>query len=269
MKMTPWKAAMGLSLTAAVTGVVIGAGQSALAQATQGSQGSPVVLELYTSQGCSSCPAADALLDQLADDPSLLPLALHVDYWDYIGWADTFAHPHYTDRQKAYARAAGERMIYTPQMSVGGVARVEGNDPEAVSRAIADLRASQSDVRLQISREGNALRIRAESVTSAGGAAMTVQLVRFQPEAVVEIGHGENAGKTVTYRNIVQDWQALAEWPGSPALDLLWPGLAGGDANTGAGTGAGAEMGPVAVLLQRAAPQGGPGEIVAAARLDP
>ena len=253
MKMTPLNAAMGLSLTAAVTGVALCAASQA------GAQTSPVVLELYTSQGCSSCPAADALLDQLADDPSLLPLALHVDYWDYIGWADTFAHPHYTDRQKAYARAAGERMIYTPQMIVGGRARVEGNDPEAVARAIADLRANQAEVLLKVSREGDGLRIRAEAMAAAEGAAMTVQLVRFQPEAVVEIGYGENAGKTVTYRNIVQDWQALADWPGSPALDLLWPGLAGAEA----------EMGPVAILLQRAAPQGGPGEIVAAARLDP
>ena len=108
----------------------------AASRAVQAEGAAPVVLELYTSQGCSSCPAADALLEELADQPGLLPLALHVDYWDYIGWADTFAHPGFTERQKAYARAAGERMIYTPQMIVGGVARVEGNDATAVAEAI-------------------------------------------------------------------------------------------------------------------------------------
>lgn len=244
MMMKPLGAALGLSLSAAaVTGAM--------------AQQMPVVLELYTSQGCSSCPAADALLDSLADDPSLLPLALHVDYWDYIGWADTFAQPIYTDRQKAYARAAGERMIYTPQMIVGGVTRVEGNDPEAVAAAIAAGKAALPEVALQVTREGSGLRIRAEAMTSAaapdGGAPMKLQLVRFQPEAVVEITRGENEGRTVTYRNIVADWQAVADWPGSPALDLLLP-VSGED--------------PVAILLQRAAPQGGPGAIVAAVRLD-
>ncbi len=213
----------------------------------------PVVLELYTSQGCSSCPAADALLEELADQPGLLPLALHVDYWDYIGWADTFAHPGFTERQKAYARAAGERMIYTPQMIVAGVARVEGNDATAVAEAIRAAQPDRPGPDLSITREGEALRIRVAEWPEAADAPLKLQLVRFQPEAVVEIAHGENAGKTVTYRNIVTDWQALADWPGSPPLDLLVP-APGPD--------------PLAVLLQSPSPQGGPGAILAAARLN-
>ena len=225
----------------------------AASRAVQAEGTAPVVLELYTSQGCSSCPAADALLEELADQPGLLPLALHVDYWDYIGWADTFAHPGFTERQKAYARAAGERMIYTPQMIVGGVARVEGNDPAAVAEAIRAAQPDRLGPDLAISREGEGLRIRVAEWPEAATAPLKLQLVRFQPQAVVEIAHGENAGKTVTYSNIVTDWQALSDWPGTPPLDLLVP-APGADS--------------LAVLLQSPSPTGGPGAILAAARLN-
>src|SRR6056297_1329329 len=80
----------------------------------------PVVVELFTSQGCSSCPPADAMLGELAERDDVIPLALHVDYWDYIGWADIFADPAYTRRQKGYAHATGQRMVYTPQMVIDG-----------------------------------------------------------------------------------------------------------------------------------------------------
>lgn len=239
-----------MSKTSLATAVLI---LMAASRAVQAEGAAPVVLELYTSQGCSSCPAADALLEELADQPGLLPLALHVDYWDYIGWADTFAHPGFTERQKAYARAAGERMIYTPQMIVGGVARVEGNDAAAVAEAIRAAQPDRLGPDLAISREGEGLRIRVAEWPEAAAAPLKLQLVRFQSQAVVEIAHGENAGKTVTYRNIVTDWQALADWPGTPPLDLLVP-APGSD--------------PLAVLLQSSSPQGGPGAILAAARLN-
>lgn len=105
--------------------VVAGVGTMAAAQSST----SPVVVELYTSQGCSSCPSADRVLEKLAGRDDILPLSLHVDYWDYIGWADTFADPAYTQRQKVYARNMGERMIYTPQMVINGGAHVVGNRP--------------------------------------------------------------------------------------------------------------------------------------------
>ena len=206
----------------------------------------PVVVELFTSQGCSACPGADVLFADLAERPDVLALALHVDYWDYIGWADSFGSPRHTERQKAYARAAGSRTIYTPQMVVNGMVRVEGNDPEAVAGALQVQQGVESDVALTLSREEGGLRIRATS--PAPMAPVRVQLVRFKPSETVTIEHGENAGRTVTYHNIVTDWQALADWTGDPALDLLTP--LEGDL-------------PAAVLLQRE----GPGVIVAAASL--
>lgn len=206
----------------------------------------PVVVELFTSQGCSSCPGADVIFADLARQPDVLALALHVDYWDYIGWTDSFGSPRNTERQKAYARAAGSRTIYTPQMIVNGMVRVEGNDPEAVAGAMTVQRGQGSDVALTLTREPGGLRIRATG--PEGMAPVRVQLVRYKPSETVTIEHGENAGRTVTYHNIVTEWQALADWTGEPALDLLAP-LEGDD--------------PAAVLLQRE----GPGVIVAAASL--
>lgn len=212
-----------------------------------GAQDRPVVVELYTSQGCSSCPSADALFERMADDPGLIPLALHVDYWDYIGWTDVFGSPQFTQRQKAYASAIGSRMIYTPQMIVGGAARVEGNDPEAVAAAVSQERDQPQPVQLSLERKGTQLRLQARS--GAQPVPVLVQLVRYNPQETVTIEHGENAGKTVTYRNIVTQWQRVADWAGEPPLDMVLS-IEGDE--------------PAVVLLQ----QDGPGAILAAARVE-
>ncbi len=94
------------------------------------------MVELFTSQGCSSCPPADAYLAHLATEPDVIALALHVDYWDYIGWTDKFGSPPFTERQKAYARAEGHRTIYTPQMIVNGTERIAGTNPAQVESDI-------------------------------------------------------------------------------------------------------------------------------------
>lgn len=214
-------------------------------------QANPVVVELYTSQGCSSCPPADDFLAELAARPDVIPLALHVDYWDYIGWEDSFAQPRFTARQKAYARAVKSRTIYTPQMIVDGVARVEGNDPAAVDAAIREAMARPAQVVLTATRQGQMLQVRATGRPGALPAVppMVLQLIRLLPEQTVEIARGENAGQTVTYRNIVTSWEPVAEWAGDAPLDLALP-MAG--------------EGPVVLILQ----QQGPAEIVAAAELD-
>ncbi|NEY89318.1 DUF1223 domain-containing protein [Tabrizicola oligotrophica] len=231
-------------IVSAACGLWLCAAQGALAQEAAG----PVVVELYTSQGCSSCPPADALLAELADQPGVIPLALHVDYWDYIGWADQFAQPGFTKRQKAYAKAVGERMIYTPQMIVGGVDRVVGHEPEAVAEAIARAAQVRSPVRLTVTRVGRQLVIRAVAIPPLDAPAM-VQLVGYRPGATVEISHGENAGLAVEYRNIVTSWERLGDWSGQEPLELAAP--APGD-------------GPGVVIVQRQ----GPAEILAAARID-
>jgi hypothetical protein len=207
-----------------------------------------VVVELYTSQGCSSCPPADEYFALLATDPRVIPLALHVDYWDYIGWEDRFADPRFTDRQKAYALAAGSRTIYTPQMIVEGHERVEGHQPEEVGRLISEHLSRAAPVRLTLTRKGEVVSIQAEA-SPAPADPLRVQLVRYRPEETVTIEHGENAGRTMTYRNIVTSWQMVGEWTGAEPLHLQ-------------AKAAGAE--PVVVILQ----EPGPGAILAAARLD-
>lgn len=207
----------------------------------------PVVVELFTSQGCSACPPADAMLAELAEMPGVIALALHVDYWDYIGWADTFGSPAFTARQESYARASGERTVYTPQFIVGGVDPVVGADAMAVMEHLRVHAGSAQTVDLRAEREGGVLRIDGAALAPAVRP-MAVQVVRYRPAETVDIGHGENAGHKINYANIVTDWQTVAEWSGLDPLSVEVP-VAGDD--------------PVVVILQ----EPGPGRIVAAAVL--
>ncbi len=171
-----------------------------------------VVVELYTSQGCSSCPPADKLLGELAGRRDVLPLALHVDYWDYIGWADNFADPAYTKRQRAYARVAGSRSIYTPQMIIGGKDHVIGYKPMAVADAIQANR-NAAPIEIGMIRSGGSIVISAQPQGRLPSD-MQVQLVRYSPRQSVAIKRGENAGKTIKYHNIVLDWSVVGKWDG-------------------------------------------------------
>lgn len=208
---------------------------------------SGTVVELYTSQGCSACPPADEFLRKLAADPDVIALALHVDYWDYIGWSDHFAKAHFTERQKAYAHLVGSNTIYTPQMIVGGRDQVAGSDPEQVERAIRRDQRAPRAVQLQLMRQGNQVVIVAEASPPLS-APVQVQLVRYHPLASVDIEYGENAGRVLDYANIVTDWDSLGQWDGVSALHLTAP-VSGDD--------------PVVVILQAE----GPGEILAAAQI--
>ena len=206
----------------------------------------PVVVELFTSQGCSACPPADALLARLTERSDVIPLALHVDYWDYIGWADGFASPAFTRRQKNYARAHGARSIYTPQMVIDGESAVVGHRPMEVVEEIMEAKDGPESVRLDVSRHDGEIEVRVAALRPIGGDAL-VQLVRYMPSETVAIGRGENAGRTITYHNIVTDWQTVATWNGREPLAVRHP--APGDD-------------PAVVLVQEA----GYGPILAAAR---
>jgi hypothetical protein len=213
-------------------------------------QSQPVVIELYTSQGCSSCPPADVLLADLANRPDIIALALHVDYWDYIGWPDEFADPAFTQRQKAYAKAAGHRSVYTPQMIIGGRDHLVGAKPMELADLIGAHARLAPVANMTIQRDGPKLVVMAERNGSARlPNNMVLQLVRFDPLRTVDIERGENAGKTITYANIVTSWTPVGKWDGSAplrvAIDL------GGNSS------------PLAVILQAA----GNGPIVAAAQL--
>lgn len=207
-----------------------------------------VVVELFTSQGCSSCPPADEFLSMLASDPRILPLALHVDYWDYIGWADKFAQPKFSDRQREYAKAVGSRTIYTPQLIINGADRIEGFAPEETAERLREHLAAGQAVRLTVTREGDKLVIRAEADPPLTEP-VRVQLVRYRPEETVMIERGENAGKTITYRNIVTSWDGVGDWSGQEPLEVTAP--YDGDE-------------PGAVILQA----NGPAAILAAARVE-
>ena len=175
-------------------------------------QESPVVVELFTSQGCSSCPPADALLAELGDREDVIPLALHVDYWDYIGWKDVFAQHTFTKRQKAYARTGGWKMIYTPQMVVNGVDDVVGSRSMKLADLIRKHAERPRTVDLEVVRGGNHLTIRAEALEPMRPC--DIHVVVYMPREEVEITRGENAGRTLTYTNVAKSWTVAARWDG-------------------------------------------------------
>ena len=182
-------------------------------------QNNPVVVELYTSQGCSSCPPADAILHELADREDVIALALHVDYWDYIGWKDPFGNPDHAVRQRAYATAGQRRTIYTPEMVVNGQTDIVGAKAMALAGAIMEHAKETPKVKLELKRSGDNLSIAAEKLQSVKSP-MTVHMMRYTPRQVTKIKRGENAGKTIEYANVVEDWQVLGAWDGNSPLAL-------------------------------------------------
>lgn len=249
------------------------------------------VVELFTSQGCASCPPADTLLSELAADPQVIALTLAVDYWDYVGWKDTLAKHGHSLRQRAYADLRGDRMIYTPQVVVDGVVAAKGSDRRAVEHAITRMRADDAvlSVPVKLSRDKDALVIEVDD-PKAGGTKGSAANGAMPPAAApsgepaptgathvpvvqaadmsadiwvcpvigsqaVSIGRGENAGKTVTYTNIVRGWVRLGPWTGGPAryeVDLSRLQQDGVDS--------------VVVMVQSGSP-GAPGPILGAAKL--
>ncbi|WP_299040992.1 thioredoxin family protein [uncultured Tateyamaria sp.] len=207
---------------------------------------SPVVVELFTSQGCSSCPPADAMMHELAKRDDVIALALHVDYWDYIGWKDEFADPAYAERQRGYAIAAGRRSVYTPQMIINGETDIVGARPMELSKVISDHAGKTTAVTLSVARNGDSIRIEAQSAEAQGP--MIVQMLRYTPERTARITRGENAGHTLTYANVTEDWKILKEWDG--ITDLAISADAPGDK-------------PLVVLVQK----GVHGPILAAAQI--
>ncbi|AHM05533.1 hypothetical protein that often co-occurs with aconitase [Roseibacterium elongatum DSM 19469] len=183
---------------------------------------SPVVVELFTSQGCSACPPADGLLAQLADREGVIALALHVDYWDYIGWADTFAQPAFTQRQHDYGVAAGSTVVYTPQMVIGGADHVVGFRPMEVADLLMEHGNAPDPVRLSVDATGDGYDLQADWLADTPAPPMVVHLVAYQPEERVEIARGENAGRVAEYHNIVRAGMC---WPIGTGPRRLRPAL--------------------------------------------
>ncbi|HEY0567849.1 MAG TPA: DUF1223 domain-containing protein [Xanthobacteraceae bacterium] len=172
------------------------------------------VVELFTSQGCSSCPAADKLLGELMKDPGIVAMSVPIDYWDYLGWKDTLASPAHTARQRGYAKMRGDRQVYTPQVVINGSLHVLGSDKAAIERAIAASRRSTASMSLAVTlmASGDTL-----SVTIPDGKperSAEVWLCAITKTVPVEIARGENRGRTVTYHNVARRWQKLGDWTG-------------------------------------------------------
>ena len=180
----------------------------------QGSLGDAlVVLELFTSQGCSSCPPADALLGKLAKRTDVLPLAFHVDYWDYIGWKDPYGFKEATERQYGYGRSLGLNMVYTPQLVIDGSQDVVGSDEAAIVRGIA-ASTIRKKLKLSILKDAKGaykVAIPAGEV-SAGGASVYIAL--YDRAHRTEVKRGENEGNLLTEFNIVREWRKIGEWKG-------------------------------------------------------
>jgi hypothetical protein len=179
------------------------------------------VIELFTSQGCSSCPPADTLLKSYADGDEVIALSLPVDYWDYLGWKDTLASPKFSDRQRAYARRRGDGAVYTPQVIVNGSAHVVGSDREQIERALAadSARFSAVQVPVRFWLRGGTIVI--ETGSAPDGAPVkdaTVWLAVVQKRAEVQIQKGENRGKTVVYTNVVRELAPVGMFTGAPMV---------------------------------------------------
>lgn len=168
----------------------------------------PVVVELFTSQGCSSCPPADDVLAELAKRGDVLALAFHVDYWDRLGWKDPFSSPDATARQRAYARSLGKGNVYTPQMMIAGQRDVIGSERDNVLRAIAAAPRPAVALSLARAKDGVALNV------GQGAGEARLWLVRFDPRRETQVRAGENAGRKLVNVNIVRRVETLGAWRG-------------------------------------------------------
>ena len=176
------------------------------------------VVELFTSQGCSSCPPADALLGKLAHDPNVIALTLAIDYWDYIGWKDTLAIPGHANRQKAYSKMRGDRGVYTPQVIINGSTQALGSDQADIERAIGQSHHASATLSGPVSIKVADGRLTVDAPAGKGtDEHAEVWLCPVSSAVPVAIGRGENHGRTITYHNAVRRWIRLGEWNGAAA----------------------------------------------------
>ncbi len=226
-----------------------------LAVNLQPAQAEPVtgVVELFTSQGCSSCPPADRVLGELAQVPHIITLSLPVDYWDRLGWKDTFGSPVHSERQRVYSSVRGDGEVYTPQAVINGQIHVNGSSRAGIERGLgAD--GDKLPVAVSVRLDGSDLEISVGAAKTGSAASATVLVMPVYNSRQVKIGRGENANSEITYTNIVRGIDAAGQWTGDPVtLRVPSAKFTGNDA--------------VVVLLQ----MGGttqPGPIVGAARLN-
>lgn len=206
----------GSRFALALASLLLGIGATAPALA----ESRPIVVELFTSQGCSSCPPADALLGELAKRDDVIALGFHVDYWDGLGWKDPLSRPEATARQRAYAHQFGRRQVYTPQLVVDGADEAVGSDRAEVTRLLRQAKP-QAAAPVSFSADGRALTI------GAGSGNGRVLLVRFALHRTTQVAAGENARHTAQDTNGVEAVQTLGDWRGGALTYRVEPPAAG------------------------------------------
>ena len=213
------------------------------------------MIELFTSQGCSSCPPADKLLGEYAARDDVLALSFNVDYWDYLGWKDTLASPDNTERQRDYARARGDGQVYTPQVVVDGRVHVVGSNQSAIAAELN--KAGPLRVPISLSATGDTVTATVGKAAAADAPHATLWLVMYDRSVTVPIGRGENTGHTITYNNVVSKLRPVEMWKGEAmSVDLPKSEMVQVKADR------------CAVILQTETADGLPGPIVGAATLD-
>ncbi|MEM8539950.1 MAG: DUF1223 domain-containing protein [Pseudomonadota bacterium] len=228
------------------------------AQAQQGAKPLIGVVELFTSQGCSSCPPADAALEQFIKRDDVLALAFHVDYWDYLGWKDTLASAENTQRQYAYAKTFKSRTVYTPQAVVNGREHLNGASGGVIAAKLGTHAGQGTGLTVPVSLalEGKRIRVNVDSGTVPEGRDVKVVLVYYRDESTIDIKRGENKGRKITYRNTVTNAQVLGMWDGEKMdVEIPLDEIQAHEANG------------CAILLQATSASGTPGAILGAAIL--
>jgi hypothetical protein len=176
------------------------------------------VVELFTSQGCSSCPEADRVLGELAKDPNVIALSLPIDYWDYLGWKDTLADSRFSARQKAYSQMRGDRDVYTPQVVVNGSTHVIGSDRARIDGAIDATKKADGVMSVPVSMSLSGKQINVSVAASNKGPAAKhgeVWICSVSKSVPISIGRGENRGRQVTYHNVVRNLLKVGDWNGN------------------------------------------------------
>jgi len=212
------------------------------------------VVELFTSQGCSSCPPADELAGQLSGQKNIVVLSMPVDYWDYLGWKDTFAQHQFSERQRSYALARGDGQVYTPQMVVNGIQHTVGSEEGSVQAAIsatgAELSGKRVPLKLITSGEGITINIGA-APGGEGSAKANIILADFKSSADVSIKRGENGGRKVTYYHVVRQLRSIGTYDGKPmTLHLTMADMAAGGSDGCAVLLQQANFGPILAAAQ-------------------
>ena len=178
------------------------------------------VVELFTSQGCSSCPPADKLMGELSSDPSIITLSMPIDYWDYLGWKDTLADSRFSARQKAYSHMRGDRDVYTPQAVVNGAVHVIGSDRAGIEGAIGetDKLGEVMSVPVSMTVTGKQINVSVAGPRGTSPVPMhgEVWICSVSKAVPISIGRGENRGREITYHNVVRNLLKVGDWNGSP-----------------------------------------------------